>query len=60
MADFLPVKTKGFLAHAMDQQGFSYWVMGDLPSLAIKLLIPSSGKIFLPNFYFLQLTIFIL
>ena len=64
MTDFLPVKTKGFLAHTMEQQVFSYWGMGDTPpppaSLAIKLLILSSGKISAPNFYFLQLTIFIL
>ena len=33
MAKFLPIKAKGFFAHTMEKQGFSYRRMGSLPSL---------------------------
>ena len=38
MAKFLPVKTKSFLTHTMEKQGFSYRRMGNLPSLAKKVI----------------------
>ena len=37
MTDFLPVKIKGFLANTMEQQGFSYWGMGDPPLINHKI-----------------------
>ena len=39
MRDFFPGKTKGFLAHTMEQQHFFYWGMGNPSSLAMKLLV---------------------
>ena len=40
---FYPSQNKGFSCHTIELQGLSFWGMRDL--LAIKLLIPQSGKI---------------
>ena len=54
MADFLPVKTKGFLAYPMEQQGFSYWGMGHPPLINHKIAhSPFRKNLPTNNFHFI-------
>ena len=54
MTDFLPVKTKGFLAYPMEQQGFSYWGMGHPPLINHKIAhSPFRKNLPTNNFHFI-------